>query len=86
MAHRMNLVVQVLLNLPMVVKLEDLLQSLVKIYQVDLYMMYLDPSTNYQHDHFEVFSDVVENSSTTITKDWVIDLNNGMETLVFLYG
>ncbi len=55
----------------------------VKIYQVDLYIMYSDPSTNYQHDHFQVFSDVVENISTTITKDWVIDLNNGMETLIF---
>ncbi len=55
----------------------------IEIYQVYLYMMYSNPSNNYQHDHFQVFSDVVENSSTISTKNWVIDLNNGMETLVF---
>jgi hypothetical protein len=27
--------------------------------------------------------DVVKNNSATITQDWVIDLNNGMETLTF---
>jgi hypothetical protein len=45
--------------------------------------MYSHPSSNYQHEHFEVFSYVVENSFATITQDWVIDFNNGMETLDF---
>jgi hypothetical protein len=26
--------------------------AVVKISQVDFYMMYLDPSSNYQHEHF----------------------------------
>ncbi len=30
-----------------------------------------------------MFLDVVENSSATITQDWVTDLNNGMGTLAF---
>ncbi len=46
-------------------------------------MMYSHSSSNYQHEHFEMFSYVVENSSATITQDWVIDFNNGMETLDF---
>jgi hypothetical protein len=55
----------------------------INICQTNLYMMYLDPSGNYQREHFQVFSDVVENSSNTITQDWVIDLNNGTETFDF---
>jgi hypothetical protein len=39
----------------------------INIYQINLYMMYLDPSGIYQCEHFQVFSDVVENSSDTIT-------------------
>jgi hypothetical protein len=30
-----------------------------------------------------MFLDVVENNYTTITHDWVIDLNNGTETFIF---
>ncbi len=30
-----------------------------------------------------MFLDVVENNLTTITHDWVMDLNNGMGTLAF---
>jgi hypothetical protein len=44
---------------------------------------FLDPSNNYQREHFQMFSNVVENSSSTIIHDWVIDLNNGMETFDF---
>jgi len=39
----------------------------INICQTNLYMMYLDPSGNYQHEHFQVFSDVVENSADPIT-------------------
>jgi uncharacterized membrane protein len=39
----------------------------VKICQVDLCMMYSDPSSNYQREHFQVFSNVVENNFATIT-------------------
>jgi hypothetical protein len=47
--------------------------------------MYSNPSNNYQREHFQVFSDVVENSFATITHDWVTNFNNGMESSV-LYG
>jgi len=50
---------------------------MVKICQANIFMMYFDPFTNYQHEHFQVFCDIVDNNSTTITQDWVIDLNNG---------
>jgi hypothetical protein len=55
----------------------------INIYQTNLYMMYLDPSGNYQCEHFQVFLDVMENNSNPITQDWVIDLNNGIETFDF---
>jgi hypothetical protein len=32
----------------------------VKIYQIDFYFMYSYPSNNYQHEHFQVFLDVVK--------------------------
>jgi len=39
----------------------------VKIYKSYIYMMYSNPSSNYQHEHFEMFSDTVENNFATIT-------------------
>jgi len=45
--------------------------------------MYYDPSINYQREHFQVFSDVVENNSTIILQDWVIDLHNGTKRFLF---
>jgi hypothetical protein len=45
--------------------------------------MCFDPTTSYQCEHFQLFCDVVENNSTTIIEDWVIDLNNGLESLYF---
>jgi hypothetical protein len=57
--------------------------AIVKICQADLYMMYSNTSNNYQHEHFQVFSNVVENSFALITQDWVIHFNNAMKTLVF---
>ncbi len=46
-------------------------------------MMYSDPTTSYQCEHFQLFYDVVENSAPTIIQDWVIDLNNGLKSLSF---
>jgi hypothetical protein len=48
----------------------------VKICQVDLFMMYYNLATFYQHEHFQLFCDVVENNFATITQDWVTNLNN----------
>jgi carbonic anhydrase/acetyltransferase-like protein (isoleucine patch superfamily) len=39
-------------------------------------MIYFDPMIGYPCKHFEVFCDVVDDNSTTITKNWVISLNN----------
>jgi hypothetical protein len=39
-------------------------------------MMYFDLMIGYQCEHFEVFCDVVDKNSTTITQNWVINLNN----------
>jgi hypothetical protein len=39
----------------------------IKICQIDFFMMYFDLMTSYRHEHFQVFCDVVDNSSTTTT-------------------
>jgi hypothetical protein len=39
--------------------------------------------TSYQHEHFQVFCYVVDNSFTTITQDWVTNLNTRIETFAF---
>jgi hypothetical protein len=39
-----------------------------KICRVDLFMMYFDPTIGYQHEHFQVFCDVVDNNFATIPK------------------
>ncbi len=57
----------------------------IKICQIDFVMMYFDLMTNYQREHFQVFCDVVDNSSTTITQDWVINLNTSAKTLHFAW-
>jgi hypothetical protein len=49
----------------------------IKISQINLFMMYIDPMTNYQHEHFQVFCAIVENTSTIITQDWVTNLKIG---------
>ncbi len=46
-------------------------------------MMYSNPFISYQCEHFQVFCDIVNNNFVTITQDWDIDLNNGLETLFF---
>jgi hypothetical protein len=50
----------------------------IKVCRIDLFMMYFNPWTSYQHEHFQVFCDVMDNSFVTITQDLVIDLNNNM--------
>jgi hypothetical protein len=49
-------------------------------------MMYFDPTTSYQCEHFQLFCDVVENNATTITRDWVIDLKQWFKISFFLDG
>jgi len=44
--------------------------------------MYNDPTTSFQHKVFLEFTNVV-NTYCRITQDWVIDLNDGNEHLVF---
>jgi hypothetical protein len=41
----------------------------VKIYQVDIFMMYFNLPTSYQYEHFQLFCDVVENNFATLTQD-----------------
>jgi hypothetical protein len=36
------------------------LMAIVKICLVDLFMKYINPMNNYQHEHFQDFYDVVE--------------------------
>jgi hypothetical protein len=44
--------------------------------------MYNDPTTSFQHNFFPEFTNV-SNTYCRITQDWVIDLNDGNEHLVF---
>jgi hypothetical protein len=55
----------------------------VKICQADLYMMYVDPESSFCKEHFQMFYDVVEDHSYTISQEWVTDLNTGCESLAF---
>jgi hypothetical protein len=55
----------------------------VKICQADLYMMYCDSATSFQALHFQLFTDVVNDHSYSISQEWVTDLNNGAESLGF---
>ncbi len=48
-----------------------------KICQANFFMMYYNHATPYQHEHFQLFCDVVENDFATITQDWVTNLKNG---------
>lgn len=55
----------------------------VKICQAELYMMYSDPQTAWQQQHFEMFYDILHDHSYTISQEWSTDLNTGVETLAF---
>jgi hypothetical protein len=59
MAHKMNLVIQVLSNVPMVAKLEDLLQSLYSYYS----------SSWKQHLEFTKFVKIVETLGLKILRN-----------------
>ena len=56
----------------------------VKICQVDLYMMYVDPESSFQKAQFQMFCNVVEDHSYTISQEWVTDMNMGIESLAFI--
>jgi hypothetical protein len=55
----------------------------IKNYQAYFFMAYFDFITNYQHEHLQVFCDVVDNNCATITHDWIINLNIGTKTIAF---
>jgi hypothetical protein len=57
--------------------------AIVEIYQIDLYKMYIDPTTSFRLENFLEFIDVVINISCKITQDWVTNLNDGIKHLVF---
>jgi hypothetical protein len=57
--------------------------AIVKICQVDLFMMYNDLVIDYRCEHFQVFCDVVENIFVTITQNWITNLNIDTKNLVF---
>jgi hypothetical protein len=59
------------------------LVAIVEICQVDIFMMYSDLVINYQHEHFQVFCDVVENTFVTITQNWITNLNIDKKNLAF---
>jgi hypothetical protein len=46
-------------------------------------MLYDDPNTAFQAQHFQLFCDIVEDHSYAITKEWVTNLNTSIETLAF---
>jgi hypothetical protein len=52
----------------------------------ELYMMYGDPETSFQQTHFQMFYDILDDHSYTISQEWVTDLNTGNETLSFRVG
>lgn len=58
----------------------------VNICQIDIFMMYSNLATSYQHEHFQLFCDVVENNFTTIIKGWATDLNNGSKSSFLMTG
>ena len=53
--------------------------AIVKIYQVKIYMMYIDPNTSLM----EMFCNIIEDSSYAIQLEWLVDLNNGNESLFY---
>jgi hypothetical protein len=44
-------------------------------------MMYVDQETSFQKQHFQMFCNVVEEHSYTITQECVTDLNTGSKSL-----
>jgi hypothetical protein len=54
---------------------------IVKICPVNLFVKYINLMNNYQHEHFQVFYDVVENIFATINQDSIIDIYTVHKTL-----
>jgi hypothetical protein len=59
------------------------LVAIVRICQVDLFMMYNDFVIDYQREHFQVFCDDVENTFVTITQNWITNLSIDTKNLAF---
>jgi len=45
--------------------------------------MYSDPETACQKQHFEMFHDILNDQTYSISQEWVSDLNTSVETLAF---
>jgi hypothetical protein len=55
----------------------------IKMWQAEIFMMYCDPDASFSPAHFPLFNDIVTDHSYTISQEWVVDLNDGSETLAF---
>jgi hypothetical protein len=55
----------------------------VKMWQAEIFMIYIDPDASFSPAYFPLFNDIVTDHSYTISQEWVTDLNNGFETLGF---
>ena len=55
----------------------------IKMWQAEIFMMYVDPNASFSPAHFPLFNDIVTDHSYTISQEWVTDLNDGSETLGF---
>jgi hypothetical protein len=55
----------------------------VKMWQAEIFMIYIDPDASFSPAYFPLFNDIVTDHSYTISHEWVTDLNDGSETLGF---
>lgn len=58
----------------------------VEICQANLYMMYSDPDTTWQKQHFDMFHGIIHDHSYAITQEWMMDLNTSSQNLAFRIG
>ncbi len=49
------------------------------------HMMYSNPVTSYQCEHFQVFCHVVDNNFATITQDWVLTFITIWKLYIFIW-
>ena len=57
--------------------------NVVKMQQVEIFMIYCNVDASFSPAHFPLFNDIVVDHSYTISQEQIIDLNNGSETLAF---
>jgi hypothetical protein len=57
--------------------------TVVKLWQAEIFMMYCDADASFSPTHSPLFNDIVTNHSYTISQEWVTNLSNGSESLVF---